>query len=541
MLARVDGRPEGQAPGGGKAGGAGGPADRGASVPAPVAPAPAAPGPQAPPAAPVTPADRGASVPAPVAPAPAAPGPEAPPAVPARPPRAPASLSRRLFKVAVIWTTLLLAVGGLALNAALTGFLRRNFDAELEATLTAMIASAEVGPEREARFTRALADQRFFEPYSGHYWQVLAPGQAPFRSRSLWDRRLGPGLPEPALEPRIYTWAEGAFAAEPVRVMERDAVLPGSPTVFRFQIGRSTRALDAELARMRAILAWSLGALGLGLLSMAWLQARVGLKPLRGVRQAIAAIRSGDAARVPDDFPPEVRPLVTELNALLEHAEAQAEEARRHAGNLAHALKTPMSVLLNEARAGAPDLARTVEAQLQVMGRHVDHHLARARAVGRRSASTARAEVWPALMGVARTVERIHTDRGVVIDIAGEKEAVFRGERQDLEEMLGNLLDNAAKYGGGRAFVTVSLEKGAARDGGDLVAIAIEDEGPGIPPAEREAIFGRGARLDTSKPGTGLGLAITRDVAEIYGGSVTLGESEDLGGLLVTLRLPAAG
>lgn len=469
------------------------------------------------------------------------PDPGTAPASAGRPARPPASLSRRLLAVATLWTLLLLAVGGLALNAALTGFLRRNFDTELEATLTAMIASAEVGPEREARFTRALADQRFFEPYSGHYWQVLAAGQAPFRSRSLWDRRLGPGVPEAALEPRVYTWGEGAFAAEPVRVMERDAVLPGSPTVFRFQIGRSTRALDAELARMRAILAWSLGALGLGLLGMAWLQARFGLKPLRGVRRAIAAIRSGDAARVPDSFPPEVTPLVSELNQLLEHAEAQAEEARRHAGNLAHALKTPMSVLLNEARAGAPDLARTVEAQLAVMGRHVDHHLARARAVGRRSASTARAEIWPALEGVARTVERIHADRGAVIDIAGDKELVFRGERQDLEEMLGNLLDNAAKYGGGRAFVTVSLDKGAARDGGDLVAIAIEDEGPGIPEAERGAIFGRGARLDTSKPGTGLGLAITRDVAEIYGGSVTLGESEDLGGLLVTLRLPAAG
>ncbi len=539
MLARAQAADGPPGPGGvdRAATGGAGPADASAAGPGASAsgPAPAAPGAAGAPAP-----SAGSAAPAGASPSPGAAGAPARAAPEEAPRRAPASLSRRLLVVATIWTTLLLSVGGLALNAALTSFLRRNFDAELEATLTAMIASAEVGPEREARFTRALADQRFFEPYSGHYWQVLAAGQAPFRSRSLWDRRLGPGVPEPALEPRVYTWAEGAFAAEPVRVMERDAVLPGSPTVFRFQIARSTRALDAELARMRAILAWSLGALGLGLLAMAWLQARVGLKPLRGVRQAIAAIRSGDAARVPEQFPPEVTPLVTELNQLLEHAEAQAEEARRHAGNLAHALKTPMSVLLNEARAGAPDLARTVEAQLAVMGRHVDHHLARARAVGRRSASTARAEVWPALEGVARTVERIHADRGVVIDIAGDKDVVFRGERQDLEEMLGNLLDNAAKYGGGRAFVTVAREAGTASDGGDMVAIAIEDEGPGIPEAQREAIFGRGARLDTSKPGTGLGLAITRDVAEIYGGTVTLGESEDLGGLLVTLRLPAA-
>jgi signal transduction histidine kinase len=192
-----------------------------------------------------------------------------------------------------------------------------------------------------------------------------------------------------------------------------------------------------------------------------------------------------------------------------------------------------MSVLTNEAETRAPDLPEAVLRETATMKRHVDHHLARARAIGRRGASAARAEVWPSLEALQRAIERIYGDRGVVIDIAGDKSLAFRGERQDLEEMLGNLLDNAAKYGAGRVFVTVKRLSG-------MVDITVEDDGPGIPAAERVRLFERGARLDTGKPGTGLGLAIVRDVAEIYGGSAELGQSEDLGGLCVTLRLPEA-
>ena len=436
--------------------------------------------------------------------------------------------------MAVVWIVLLLGAGGYGLDRALTNFLREGFDEQLDATLTALVATAEIGPNGEARFTRALADQRYFEPYSGFYWQVLAPGAPPFRSRSLWDRELGEGLPDAALEPRAYNYREGDFAGDPVRVIERDAVLPGSPVVFRFQVGQSTRGLDERIRSLRSILFWSLSALGGGLLLLALTQATFGLKPLKRLSAAIAAIRAGRLSRVPADVPPEVLPLVDELNELLEHTESQAEEARRHAGNLAHALKTPMSVLMNEARVEGSEFARTVESQVAVMHRFVDHHLARARAVGRRSASTARTPLWPQLEAVARTVERMHAAKEPLIDLTGDKTLIFRGEKQDLDELLGNLLDNAAKYGGGRIFVTVEPAPGPA------IRLLIEDDGRGIPPAQREELFHRGVRLDTEKRGHGLGLAITRDIAEIYGGTVTLGESEDLGGLLVTLTLPAA-
>ena len=244
----------------------------------------------------------------------------------------------------------------------------------------------------------------------------------------------------------------------------------------------------------------------------------------------MAPIRSGAKTRIGDDFPAEIRPLTEEINQLLAHSEAQAEEARRHAGNLAHALKTPLTVVTNAATAHAPDLAETVCREALVMRRQVDHHLARARAIGRRASAQARARVWESLEAVQRAVDRLY--EGVTVDIAGDHDAQVRVERQDLDEMIGNLVENAAKYGGGRVFVTVEPVK-------DRVDIVIEDDGPGIPEKEREAIFQRGARLDTDKPGTGLGLAIVRDVAEIYGGRVSLEESEDLGGLLARLTLPA--
>ncbi len=441
------------------------------------------------------------------------------------------SLTLRMIALAAGWIIPLLVVGGFALDDVLSAAIRHNFDDQLNYAATALIATAEVGPNGEARSNRPLSDQRFTEPYSGLYWQVSTAGEEPFRSRSLWDRALAWKTHEDCSAGCFYN-SEG-FKDEPLRVVERDAVLPGAKTVFHFQVAQVSRDLDEQVGVLRQTLWWSLGVLGLGLLILAGLQSTYGLWPLRKVSRAIAAIRSGAATRVPQAFPPEISPMVAELNELLDDNAKQAEAARLHAGNLAHALKTPMSVLLGAARSGDPDLAQLVVSQTAIMQRHVDHQLARARAAGRRTASTARAEVWPALEGLVRTLTRIHADKGVVIDLAGVRDAAFRGERQDLEEMLGNLLDNAAIYGGGRVFVTVARGPGT-------VVIAIEDDGRGIPERDREALFERGARLDTGKPGTGLGLAIVRDVAEIYDGKVTLGESEDLGGLCVTLTLPAA-
>lgn len=447
------------------------------------------------------------------------------------------SLTRRMIGIAALWIFLLLLGGGIALDRVLNAAITRNFDDQLRYVLTAMIASAELDPYGEVRFTRPLGDQRFLEPASGLYYQVAGPGHEPFRSRSLWDRTLTSQDQHMDLEAHLYD--SNQFDYEPLRVMERDLKLPGSDTVWHFQVAQARAGLDEQIAVLRRTLIRSFALLALGLVVMSALQATFGLWPLRKVRRAIAAVRSGEQSRVDVKLPIEIAPMVEELNDLLAHNERQAEEARRHAGNLAHALKTPLTVIMNEATANSPDLCKTVVREATTMRRQVDHHLARARAVGRRGVAQSVAQVWPALQAVERAVSRLYPD--AVLDLDGDREARVRIERQDLDEMLGNLIENAAKYGGSRVFVTVCRPRPPAKGGkAGEVDILVEDDGAGIPENQRQALFERGARLDTGKPGTGLGLAIVRDVAEIYGGRVALEESEDLGGLLVRLTLPTA-
>ncbi len=443
--------------------------------------------------------------------------------------------------IAAGWIFVLLLGGGIALERTLTGQVEANFDEQLDYILTAMIASAEIDASGEVYFYRTLGDQRFLEPGSGLYWQISGGNFEPWPSRSLWDRTLvlqGVEAEGDHFDSDVHFYNSDQFKGEPLRIAERTVILPGSETRWTFAVASATEQLDTQIGRVRLILVWSFAVLGLGLLVMALVQVRYGLSPLRRVRAAIQKLRTTGTNRIADPLPLEVQPLVEELNALLEHSERQAEEARRHAGNLAHALKTPLTVLTNAATARAPDLGEAVMRETRTMQRHVDHHLARARAVGRRAVGHARTNVMASAEAVRRAVERLYPQGR--LDIAGSREANVAIERQDLDELLGNLIENAAKYGGGSVFVTIDPDDEAAVAQPGECLIWIEDDGAGIPEAERTRIFDRGVRLDTDKPGTGLGLAIVRDVAEIYGGSVQLGTSEDLGGLLVELRLPRA-
>lgn len=447
-----------------------------------------------------------------------------------------ASLARRMGLIAAAWIIVLLLGGGIALERTLVNQVEENFDEQLDVQLTAMITSAEIDPMGEVWFERSLGNQRFFEPNSGLYWQISGEDYDPYPSRSLWDRTLdlrGPVVEGDDFDSGVRFYDSNQFEDEPLRIAERTLILPGSDTRWTFAVASATQERDAQIKRVRSILIASFAALGLGLIVMALLQIRYGLSPLRRVRAAIQKLRTTGENRITEPLPTEVQPLVEEVNALLAHTERQAEEARRHAGNLAHALKTPLTVLTNAATARSKDLSNAVFRETRTMQRHVDHHLARARAVGRRAVGQARTNVLESAEAVRRAVERLYPEGR--LDIAGNKNAMVAIERQDLDEILGNLIENAAKYGGGSVFVTIDHEPGSP-----LCRIWIEDDGRGIPEAERSHIFDRGARLDTDKPGTGLGLAIVRDVTEIYGGSVELDESEDLGGLLVELRLPRA-
>ena len=269
------------------------------------------------------------------------------------------SLSRRMIGIAAAWILLLLVGGGVALDRVLTRAVTQNFDDSLDYVLTAMIASAEIGPEGEVRLNRPLGDQRFLEAQSGLYWQISTKGQVPFRSRSLWDDQLAYGAEHNDTKSHFYD--SDQLRDEPLRIVERDIKLPFSDAKWRFQVAQTREGLNAQIDTLRKTIVRSFALLALGLLAMATLQTLYGLWPLRKLRQAIADMREGRAQRVEQEMlPREVAPLVDELNALIAHNETQAEEARRHAGNLAHALKTPLTVIMNAATAQADDLPDTV-------------------------------------------------------------------------------------------------------------------------------------------------------------------------------------
>jgi len=295
--------------------------------------------------------------------------------------------------------------------------------------------------------------------------------------------------------------------------------------------------LEAEIALFNRSLVWSLGGLGLLLVIAVFIQVRFGIMPLRRIPDALAAIRSGRSERLTGQFSAEVEPLADELNKLIDHNKEVVERARTHVGNLAHALKTPLAVLANETAGDKSALAKTVHEQATLMQQQVDHHLTRARAAARVSGLGARTELGPIVDALQRTLTAIHRDKNLDISTEIAAGAAIIGERQDVEEMLGNLMDNACKWAEHLVEVSAELtpDKRHRR-----VLIRVEDDGPGLEPGKRDRAIERGERLDEATPGSGLGLSIVRDLVEAYEGSLRLKTSK-LGGLQVEIDLPAAG
>jgi len=305
---------------------------------------------------------------------------------------------------------------------------------------------------------------------------------------------------------------------------------------FTFLVGGDMSEVDRQTREFNTTLFWSFLVLGLALTSAILVQVRIGLQPLRRVSEALARIRDGEARRLHGHFPTEIAPLASELNSLIRHSEEVVGRARTHVSNLAHFLKTPLSVLAAEAEAHEKDaaaapLAEMVKRQVFAMRRQVDHYLARARAAGSLDVLGNRTQVSGVMEDLARVIERIHAARGIRIEATSADEIYFRGERQDLEEMLGNLIDNGSKWAKSRVRVAASQTPGR-------LVLTVEDDGPGLSAEQRAQVGARGERLDESVPGSGLGLAIVRDISKLYGGFLAL-EASPLGGLLARLELPA--
>ncbi|MBI5785483.1 MAG: sensor histidine kinase [Rhodocyclales bacterium] len=447
------------------------------------------------------------------------------------------SLRFRLLLTTLVWIAASIVVAGWGLGSLFRSHVEAQFNADLGVHLDQLTAHLVLDGQGRPTLSVPLSDPRFNRPFGGLYWQIdrLAGPAMPaiggaLRSRSLWDQVLAVPADAP-LDGELHRHRIGGPQGIVLGAIERSVRI--DEVSLRLIAAADERLMIEPVARFNGVLWLALGVLGLGLAFAAWLQVVVGLAPLRQLRRALGRVRNGDARQLEGSFPTELQPLADEFNSVLTQNAEVVERARTHAGNLAHALKTPLSVLVNAARGREDELARLVAGQVETAQKQVDYHLVRAQAAAAVRMPGVRTAVGPALEGLVHAMERIYAGRNLQLAIQSTpNDLAFRGEEQDLQEMVGNLLENACKWAATRVEISAAID-------GDRLDIRIADDGPGIAAEQREAVIRRGARADERVPGTGLGLAIVDDLARLYGGRLTLAASS-LGGLVARLNLPAA-
>ncbi|MDP3803171.1 sensor histidine kinase [Brevundimonas sp.] len=450
------------------------------------------------------------------------------------------SLTRRLIWLAALWIVLALVATGWTLTGQYQESALRRLGNMLGETIDEVVLASNATPTGVV--VAEIRDARTLRPLSGKYWAVAEPdGRGGLRVLARSPSLAGEALAVPAELPDRLVDAFGEMISynangpigRPLRIAATMKRLPGreAPVVFMAGIDRSNIDKDT---RQFATFTWTaLLILGLGLVTAVFLQVQIGLRPLFGLRNEIADVRKGKAARIVRNYPLEIQPLAEQVNRLLDHNQETVERQRTHVGNLAHALKTPLSVMLAEAGTQEGPLPDMVRKQTEVMKAQVDHHLRRARAAARAQLLGERTPIAEVLDELAVMLERVFEARKIEIDWRAPDDLGFRGERQDLQEILGNLMENACKWAKRR----VRVSAGPTHLG--QMVVVVEDDGPGLPADQREAALERGARMDETTPGSGLGLSIVVELTRAYGGRITLGDS-DMGGLKVLLELPTA-
>ena len=454
------------------------------------------------------------------------------------------SLALRLFFSATTWIVVILLVTGIVLSSIYRAAVERAFDRRLGVYLRSLVADVATPEENAGKFPQSIGEPLFDLPLSGWYWQVTrldAPTPDVRSSRSLWDATL-PHLTDLATSSAAGA-ANGGYGEGPegqrLRIVERTIDL-GEEGRYLVAVAGDAAEIEDETRNFDGALAITFAVLGAVLLLTTTFQVRFGLAPLKRISEGLAAIRTGKAEQLEGAFPVEIAPLARETNALIEANRDIVTRARTHVGNLAHALKTPISVMLNEATAHREDsFALKVREQTEIMRDQVTRHLERARLAARVAVIGTVTDVRSVVMALARTMEKIHHDRRIAIDINAPEGVRFRGEQPDLEEMVGNLVDNACKWAQSRVSVEVFSQRPDPNDERALVHILVDDDGPGLSPQQREQVARRGRRLDETKPGSGLGLSIVMELAGLYGGALSLGTAP-IGGLRADLVLPGA-
>jgi signal transduction histidine kinase len=451
------------------------------------------------------------------------------------------SIAARLFLSAAFWSSIILIVAGLGLTAVHARSTEAAFDEQLGVYLKALVANVASNGEEALSGPGQFIGPQFELARSGWYWQVTRLDSQPpdiKSSRSLFAAQL----------PRVETGGahtdsgvtRSGYVTGPdersLRLIER-VIDAGDEGRYLIQVAGNSEEIEAEIDDFEYSLAATFVLLLIAILGSMALAVRFGLRPLRELREGVASIRRGEAEHISGDFPQDISPLAAEVNLLLDANREVVDRARTQVGNLAHALKTPLSVILNEADAGSPTLAEKVKEQAEVMRRQVTFYLDRARAAARAGSIGSATEVKPVIEGLVRTFDKVYRERALTFAVVALDGLRFRGEAQDLSDLIGNLLDNAGKWARTRVEISASRDLNLDADGRAYFITRIDDDGPGLDPQARSAALRRGQKLDESRPGSGLGMSIIVDLAQIYGGLLLL-EDSPLGGLRASLRLP---
>lgn len=456
------------------------------------------------------------------------------------------SLAFRLFATAAVSTMLILPIAGLIIYSVYRQEVEEGFDERLRQLLTIVHADSIDRAEEEPGTPGQVGEPLFFITHSGWYWQIkpldggtgrhqVSPSLATFELPSPSEAGIAPDFQGTRWMDAVGPNDQRIRIAETIYVFDEK---PGAPR-YSISVAGPLDWLDARVAGFGMQLGMALSLAGFALVAVTFLQVRFGLLPLQAIENGLAAIRSGKAARLDGGLPAEIEPLQHELNALIQSNQDIIDRARTQVGNLAHALKTPLAVITNEAGDERSSLAQKVAEQARVMRDQVNHYLDRARMAASAGSIVRVTEVLPVAEALQRALERIYRDKGIAILLECPEDARFQGERHDFEEMLGNLLDNACKWARASVRVTVEVKRPELRGALPRLIVSIEDDGPGLTEEQRQRIGKRGLRLDETKPGSGLGVSIVVDLAQSYRGCLDLGASR-YGGLLATLELPAA-
>lgn len=450
----------------------------------------------------------------------------------------PRSLTFRVIAFSTVWAVAALIVIATVISALFRQASERGFESLLSAHLFNLISSVSVDDAGNLTGSPNLGDLRFTEVGSGWYWTVIPVSDnvhGELSSLSLTEQVPSPTVEEVPFDRNFQRrYFEEGPAGEELEVLESEFLLDAQDRIARFRMMGNRSEFEAEIGAFNRKLYSYLALFGLGMIAINAVAIMLGLDPLRRVQRALAEIREGGAQRLDGPFPNEIAPLADETNALIESNRRIVERARTQVGNLAHSLKTPLAVLLNEGRAIGDGKGKLIVEQAGAMQQQVEHYLQRARIAAQRESVVFRTPVHPVLERLTRVVQKLGPEKRVSL-VLPDFDVTFAGEQEDLEEIAGNLLENAMKWSRGKVRVTVAQAPDDSPDQPHFLLL-VEDDGPGIPEEGAREALKRGRRLDETKPGTGLGLAIVSDLVKEYGGRLELGRS-DLGGLKASVML----